>query len=284
MDDSLRRPPRPGQRDLRRIAAVSYERTPGHRAGAAAQGPARRLGRAARLPRHVAVRELLEDRGAPPDRRDVRGPHRLLGACAGARRRRHLEPEAADRRRRTPVARRGECVRDSDRRGAVRGLWAHGGHMRERARLADRATLRHGRAAPALPGGQPRSTSTRVTGEWTFLPEGEVGTLVLRGPNVFAGYLAEGESGLELRPRRQAPSRLARHRRSRLHRGGRVHSPCWPREGSDHPRGSQHRSRDDRRCAVWRIPRSPPPLRWGGPTRTPARYRSHSSRSRGKAS
>jgi fatty-acyl-CoA synthase len=39
------------------------------------------------------------------------------------------------------------------RTGAVRGLWAHGGQMRERARLADRATLRHGRAAPALPGG-----------------------------------------------------------------------------------------------------------------------------------
>ena len=39
-----------------------------------------------------------------------------------------------------------------------------------------------------------------ITGEWTFLPEGEAGTLVLRGPNVFAGYLAEGESGLELRP------------------------------------------------------------------------------------
>ena len=39
-----------------------------------------------------------------------------------------------------------------------------------------------------------------ITGEWTFLPEGEVGTLVLRGPNIFAGYLAEGESGLALRP------------------------------------------------------------------------------------
>jgi fatty-acyl-CoA synthase len=37
-----------------------------------------------------------------------------------------------------------------------------------------------------------------ATGAWTFLPEGEVGTLVLRGPNVFAGYLIDGECGPEL--------------------------------------------------------------------------------------
>ena len=37
-----------------------------------------------------------------------------------------------------------------------------------------------------------------TTGEWTFLTTGEVGTIVLRGPNVFAGYLARGESGTEL--------------------------------------------------------------------------------------
>ena len=38
-----------------------------------------------------------------------------------------------------------------------------------------------------------------ATGEWTFLPDGEVGTLVLRGPNIFAGYLVRGPSGTELR-------------------------------------------------------------------------------------
>ena len=38
-----------------------------------------------------------------------------------------------------------------------------------------------------------------ATGAWTFLPEGEVGTLVLRGPNIFAGYLVPTESGTELR-------------------------------------------------------------------------------------
>jgi fatty-acyl-CoA synthase len=38
-----------------------------------------------------------------------------------------------------------------------------------------------------------------ASGEWTFLPDGEVGTLVLRGPNIFAGYLVRGRSGPELR-------------------------------------------------------------------------------------
>ncbi len=35
-----------------------------------------------------------------------------------------------------------------------------------------------------------------ATGEWRFLPAGEVGLVAVRGPNVFAGYLAAGESGL----------------------------------------------------------------------------------------
>jgi fatty-acyl-CoA synthase len=38
------------------------------------------------------------------------------------------------------------------------------------------------------------------TGNWTFLPEGEVGTLVLRGPNIFTGYLADTGSGREVHP------------------------------------------------------------------------------------
>ena len=38
-----------------------------------------------------------------------------------------------------------------------------------------------------------------ATGEWTFLPENQIGTLVLRGPNIFAGYLARGSSGPEFR-------------------------------------------------------------------------------------
>ncbi|MBV8217807.1 MAG: AMP-binding protein [Solirubrobacterales bacterium] len=37
-----------------------------------------------------------------------------------------------------------------------------------------------------------------ATGAWTFLADSEVGTLVLRGPNIFAGYLVRTESGTEL--------------------------------------------------------------------------------------
>jgi fatty-acyl-CoA synthase len=37
-----------------------------------------------------------------------------------------------------------------------------------------------------------------ATGDWTFLEAGELGTIVLRGPNIFAGYLVRGESGTEL--------------------------------------------------------------------------------------
>jgi fatty-acyl-CoA synthase len=38
-----------------------------------------------------------------------------------------------------------------------------------------------------------------ATGDWTFLEAGEVGTIVLRGPNIFAGYLVRGESGTKPR-------------------------------------------------------------------------------------
>ena len=37
------------------------------------------------------------------------------------------------------------------------------------------------------------------TGEWTFLGENEPGTLVLRGPNTFAGYVVREQSGMEFR-------------------------------------------------------------------------------------
>ena len=50
---------------------------------------------------------------------------------------------------------------------------------------------RAGTAGQRLPYQEARTVKIdEGTGNWTFLPENEVGTLVLRGPNIFAGYLA----------------------------------------------------------------------------------------------
>lgn len=46
-----------------------------------------------------------------------------------------------------------------------------------------------------LPYQDVRAAKTAPDGDWLFLPPGEVGTLVLRGPNVFMGYLVEGPEG-----------------------------------------------------------------------------------------
>jgi fatty-acyl-CoA synthase len=59
---------------------------------------------------------------------------------------------------------------------------------------------RAGTVGQRLPYQEARAVAVdEATGEWTFLPAGEVGTIVLRGPNIFAGYLVRGESGTELR-------------------------------------------------------------------------------------
>ena len=59
---------------------------------------------------------------------------------------------------------------------------------------------RPGTVGQRLPYQQARAVAIdEVTGEWTFLPAGEVGTLVLRGPNTFAGYLVGDDSGPQLR-------------------------------------------------------------------------------------
>ena len=58
---------------------------------------------------------------------------------------------------------------------------------------------RPGTVGQRLPYQQARTVSIdEATGEWTFLPDGEVGNLVLRGPNIFAGYLTRGADGPEL--------------------------------------------------------------------------------------
>ena len=79
-------------RGVRRAAAVPRQRAGRHPARAAVQGPAGGVGRAAGLPRPRAVRPVLEDRRALPDRRDERGAHRLRRAGADPGGRRHQQP------------------------------------------------------------------------------------------------------------------------------------------------------------------------------------------------
>jgi fatty-acyl-CoA synthase len=57
---------------------------------------------------------------------------------------------------------------------------------------------RAGTVGQRLPYQQARTVAIdEATGDWTFLGENEVGTLVLRGPNIFAGYLVRSDSGPE---------------------------------------------------------------------------------------
>ena len=124
--------------------------------------------------------------------------HGLRRARAGPGGRGHLEPRASDGRSRPAAARGARRVRGPHRRPAVRGLRPDRGHVRERGQPPGRAARGNGRPAAAVPGGA-RRRDRRGDRRWTFLPAGEVGTIVLRGPNVFAGYLVRGESGTELR-------------------------------------------------------------------------------------
>jgi fatty-acyl-CoA synthase len=60
---------------------------------------------------------------------------------------------------------------------------------------------RPGAVGQRLPYQEARTVAIdETTGDWTFLPENEAGTLVLRGPNIFAGYLVDTGSGREVRP------------------------------------------------------------------------------------
>jgi fatty-acyl-CoA synthase len=60
---------------------------------------------------------------------------------------------------------------------------------------------RPGRVGQRLPYQEARTVAIdEATGDWTFLAENEAGTLVLRGPNIFAGYLVDTGSGREVRP------------------------------------------------------------------------------------
>ena len=58
---------------------------------------------------------------------------------------------------------------------------------------------RSGTVGQRLPYQEARTVKIdEATGNWTFLPENEVGTLVLRGPNIFAGYLVDTGSRREV--------------------------------------------------------------------------------------
>ena len=58
---------------------------------------------------------------------------------------------------------------------------------------------RSGTVGQRLPYQEARTVKIdEATGDWTFLPQNEVGTLVLRGPNIFAGYLVDTGSGREV--------------------------------------------------------------------------------------
>ena len=78
---------------------------------------------------------------------------------------------------------------------------------------------------------------------------GEVGVLVIRGPNVFAGYkVAEHNKGLWVDCRRWRA--LAEHRRPRSTRRRRLLLPDRPQEGTDHSRRPQHRPCGHRAAAA----------------------------------
>ncbi|HEY2437371.1 MAG TPA: AMP-binding protein, partial [Solirubrobacteraceae bacterium] len=60
---------------------------------------------------------------------------------------------------------------------------------------------RPGTVGQRLPYQEARTVAVdEPTGNWTFLPDGQIGTLVLRGPNIFAGYLVDTAAGREVRP------------------------------------------------------------------------------------
>ena len=67
-----------------------------------------------------------------------------------------------------------------------------------------------------------------------LLPAGELGEIVIRGHNVFAGYLNNPEATAAAHRGRLVPHRRPRHQRRR-----RLHLHRRPQEGPDHPRRVQ---------------------------------------------
>ena len=279
-----RRDVRGRRRRVRRPPAVPHQRARRHAARASAARPPRGLGGPPRLPRPGAlpprsgsswsatasatmsgvptVYAGLADVPVDADVSSLRMP--IVGAAP-------LPPAVADAfRARTGV-------------DAVRGLRAHRGDVRQRASPcpAPRDAARSAAACPTRKCA--RREIDETTGRWRLLPDGEVGTLVIRGPNVFAGYLVPGRDGPvphhgdKVRDGWLDTGDLGVRRRRRLRPAVR------PRQGPDHPRRPQHRPGGHRGRAA-RAPcceSRPPPS--GARTRTPARCPWPTSRSRGDA-
>ena len=109
----------------------------------------------------------------------------------------------------------GRGVPRADGRRPLRGLRPDRGHVRHRVHGPGAARAGDRRPAPAVPAGACRADRPGV-GPVAVLPDGEVGTLVVKGPNVFAGYLVPGPDGPVPRRGGQGARRLARHGRPRL--------------------------------------------------------------------
>ena len=102
-----------------------------------------------------------------------------------------------------------------------------------------------------------------------FCEPGEIGTVIVRGPNVFPGYREDVHNRAAF-VETGAAGPVAQHRRPRPPGRGRLLLADRPQEGDHHPRRAQHRPQADRR--------SPAPARGGGaggrrgaPRRAPGR-------------
>ena len=80
-----------------------------------------------------------------------------------------------------------------------------------------------------------------VAPDGSAVDDGELGEIVVKGPNVMAGYLHNAEATADDDPRR-----LAAHRRRRLRRLRRLLLHRRPRQGHDHPRRREHLPARDR--------------------------------------
>ncbi len=184
----------------------------------------------ARLPRPRAVRRVLEDRRALPDRDDERGAHRVRRPGAAPGRRRHQQPALRHGRRLTAARSGPRRLPGPHRRDPGRGLRADRGDLRQRPQLPRRAAARLGRAAAALPARESGAGGRRR----------HLGGPAGRRDRPAGDQRPDRLPRLRRRPRRtrpparrprQAGRRLAGHRRPRRRRRRRLRltSPAAPR-------------------------------------------------------